>query len=124
MAIQRTTLTAKEASEYLGISYWLITQLVKKNKIPYSRMGSRILFRKDALGGGDVKMMAFVSAIVGYKLSIVIVFLGSFIALPFSIINSYKKNDALLPFGPYLAIATIILFLCNVSFDSLLEFIN
>lgn len=47
--IQRTTLTAKEASEYLGISYWLITQLVKKNKIPYSRIGSRILFRKDAL---------------------------------------------------------------------------
>lgn len=83
-----------------------------------------LIFRKDALGGGDVKMMAFVSAIVGYKLSIVIVFLGSFIALPFSIINSYKKNDALLPFGPYLAIATIILFLCNVSFDSLLEFIN
>lgn len=30
--IQRTTLTMKEASEYLGISYWLINQLVKKNK--------------------------------------------------------------------------------------------
>ena len=30
--IQRTTLTMKEASEYLGISYWLINQLVRKNK--------------------------------------------------------------------------------------------
>ena len=28
--IHRTTLTAKEAAEYLGISYWLIIQLVKK----------------------------------------------------------------------------------------------
>ena len=27
--IHRTTLTAKEAAEYLGISYWLITQLVR-----------------------------------------------------------------------------------------------
>lgn len=30
--VQRTTLTMKEASEYLGISYWLINQLVRKNK--------------------------------------------------------------------------------------------
>ena len=28
--VQRTTLTMKEASEYLGISYWLINQLVKR----------------------------------------------------------------------------------------------
>lgn len=47
--IQRTTLTAKEAAEYLGISYWLITQLVKRKQIPCSRVGRRILFRKDAL---------------------------------------------------------------------------
>ena len=26
--VQRTTLTMKEAAEYLGISYWLINQLV------------------------------------------------------------------------------------------------
>lgn len=47
--IQRTTLTAKEAGEYLGISYWLITQLVKRKQIPCSRVGRRILFRKEAL---------------------------------------------------------------------------
>lgn len=47
--IQRTTLTAKEAAEYLGISYWLITQLVKRRQIPCSRVGKRILFRKEAL---------------------------------------------------------------------------
>ena len=47
--IQRTTLTAKEAAEYLGISYWLITQLVKRKQIPCSRVGKRILFRKEIL---------------------------------------------------------------------------
>ena len=44
--LQRTTLTAKEAAEYLGISYWLITQLVKRKQIPCSRVGKRILFRR------------------------------------------------------------------------------
>ena len=47
--IHKTTLTAKEAAEYLGISYWLITQLVRKKQIPCSRVGKRILFRKEAL---------------------------------------------------------------------------
>ena len=47
--MQRTTLTAKEAAEYLGISYWLITQLVRRKQIPCSIVGKRILFRKEAL---------------------------------------------------------------------------
>ena len=47
--MQRTTLTAKEAAENLGISYWLITQLVRRKQIPCSRVGKRILFRKEAL---------------------------------------------------------------------------
>ena len=47
--IHRTTLIAKEAAEYLGISYWLITQLVRRKQIPCSRVGKRILFRKEAL---------------------------------------------------------------------------
>ena len=47
--VQRTTLTMKEASEYLGISYWLINQLVRRKQIPCARVGGRVLFRVKAL---------------------------------------------------------------------------
>ena len=47
--VQRTTLTMKEAAEYLGISYWLINQLAKRKKIPYSKVGGKFLFRVKAL---------------------------------------------------------------------------
>ena len=47
--IQRTTLTMREAAEYLGISYWLINQLVKRKQIPYSKVGGKFLFRVKAL---------------------------------------------------------------------------
>ena len=47
--VQRTTLTMKEASEYLGISYWLINQLVRKKQIPCSKVGGKFLFRVKAL---------------------------------------------------------------------------
>ena len=45
--VQRTTLTMKEAAEYLGISYWLINQLVRR--IPCSKVGGKFLFRVQAL---------------------------------------------------------------------------
>ena len=47
--IKRTTLTMQEAAEYLGISYWLLYQQVRQNKIPHSRIGSKYLFRVQAL---------------------------------------------------------------------------
>ena len=47
--IQRTTLTMKEAAEYLGISYWLINQLVRRKEIPCSKVGGKFLFRVQVL---------------------------------------------------------------------------
>lgn len=45
----RTTLTAKEAAEYLGISYHLLLDLAKKSMVPHIRAGKRVLFRTSSL---------------------------------------------------------------------------
>lgn len=47
--VERTTLTMKETATYLGVSYWLVTQLVKRKEIPYLKIGGRIIFRVKAL---------------------------------------------------------------------------
>lgn len=47
--VTRTTLTMRETAEYLGVSYWLVTQLVRRKQIPCSRVGGKVLFRKEAL---------------------------------------------------------------------------
>ena len=47
--VQRTTLTMKEAAAYLGISYWLINQLVRRKEIPCSKVGGKFLFRVQVL---------------------------------------------------------------------------
>ena len=47
--VQRTTLTMKEAAVYLGISYWLINQLVRRKEIPCSKVGGKFLFRVQVL---------------------------------------------------------------------------
>lgn len=99
-----------------GIIMFLIMYII--------RLMGNIMFKKDSMGGGDIKMMAFISLLIGWKLSIVVVFLGSFLALPISIINMYKSKEHILAFGPYLAIATMILFLLKIDFNMILEFIS
>ena len=47
--VQRTTLTMKEAAEYLGVSYWLINQLVRRKEILCSKVGGKFLFRVQVL---------------------------------------------------------------------------
>ncbi|NBI07217.1 helix-turn-helix domain-containing protein [Senegalia massiliensis] len=46
---KRATLTAKQAADYIGISYWLILELVKRKRIPCIDLGGRKLFRKKSL---------------------------------------------------------------------------
>ena len=47
--VERTTLTMKETAEYLGVSYWLVNQLVRRKQIPCARVGGRVLFRVQSL---------------------------------------------------------------------------
>ena len=47
--VKRRTLTMREAADYLGISYWLVNQLVRRKQIPCARVGGRVLFRVQAL---------------------------------------------------------------------------
>lgn len=45
----RITLKADETAEYLGVSIDLIYKLVREKRIPYAKMGRRILFKKEAI---------------------------------------------------------------------------
>jgi len=47
--IKSTTLTAKQAAEYIGISYWTLLDLARRGKIKHFRGGNRLLFRCQSL---------------------------------------------------------------------------
>ena len=47
--IQSPTLPAKQAAQYIGISYWTLLSLVRQGRIKHFRGGSRILFRQATL---------------------------------------------------------------------------
>mgnify|MGYP001159214198 CR=1 FL=1 len=63
------------------------------------------------MGGGDIKYIAAAGALVGWEKVLLIIFigafLGSFVGL-FQIAVQKKSRKSLIPFGPFLAAATLI----------------
>ena len=47
--MQRTTLNTDEVAEYLGISKTLVYTLVREQRIPFIRLGKRLLFKLDSI---------------------------------------------------------------------------
>ncbi|MDD3187056.1 MAG: prepilin peptidase [Bacilli bacterium] len=81
------------------------------------------LFKRESMGGGDIKLMGVIGLVLGYQLSIVSIFLGSIIGLPVSIMILKLKRTNIVPFGPFLCIGALILLLLNVDFNGLLAII-
>jgi leader peptidase (prepilin peptidase)/N-methyltransferase len=75
-----------------------------------------IIFKKEGMGFGDVKLMAALGFLFGIKnilvITLVSFFIGAIIGGLLLIINR-KKADSYMPFGPFIVIATIIVIFIN-----------
>ena len=66
-------------------------------------------FKEEAMGGGDVKMMAMVGAFLGWKGVLLTVFLGALLGSLIFVPLSLKKKR-LVPFGVFLALGAAVTF--------------
>lgn len=93
------------------------------------------LFKKESMGGGDIKLMFVFGLVLGYPLAIIAVFVASFIALPVAIyftmrygnqkyIDDEEIPEHSIPFGPFLAIAAIFLLLTRIDFDFIVHMLT
>lgn len=95
-----------------GIIAFLIMFLIKK-------LGD-LLFKKESMGGGDIKLMFIFGLVLGLPMTLVSIFLASFIGLPISLYILYRKKEHEIPFGPFLAVAAIIIMLTQLNLDKLI----
>jgi leader peptidase (prepilin peptidase)/N-methyltransferase len=65
-------------------------------------LGTRI-FKEDAMGGGDIKMMAMVGAFVGWQGVLLTVFLGALLGTLIFVPISFLNRKRLVPFGIFLS---------------------
>ena len=81
------------------------------------------LFKRESMGGGDIKLMFIFGLMFGWQMVIVCIFLASIIGLPISLILMKKDDNHILPFGPYLGIAAILIVLFKIDINFVLSLI-
>ncbi len=86
-------------------------------------LGDKI-FKKESMGGGDIKLMFIYGLVLGWPLSCISICLASFIGLPISLIMIKKTHDHEIPFGPFLAIAAIILVIFKIDFNTIINWLT
>lgn len=110
-------LGTKKVAIYLasGVGLFLTMYLVKL-------VGDKI-FKRESLGGGDIKLSFIIGLTLGYRLGLCALILSAFLALPYSIASlNFKKNNEV-AFGPFLAASLFIVFLFADKFLGLLSLI-
>lgn len=86
------------------------------------RLGD-LMFKQESLGGGDIKLMFLIGLVIGYEMAICNIFFATFIAFPIALFLLIFKKDNIIPFGPFLSMAAIILYVWGINFTDIITFI-
>ena len=96
-----------------ALSYYLTSSVYRaglKTKTSWNKHYDRTPFI-EAMGEGDIMVAATMGALLGVKLGLVAVFLSALLALPVMILVLNKsKEQQRVPFVPFLALATFIVY--------------
>ena len=85
------------------------------------------IFKKESMGGGDIKLMFLIGLLFSLEGSLLTIFISSFIALPYAFIVLIRKKENIVPYGPFISIAAILLFclkLNDFNLNMLIELIS
>lgn len=75
------------------------------------RVIGRMALGKEAMGFGDVTLMAMIGAFVGWQACLPILAASALIALIISVPMAIAKSENTLPYGPYLSMGTVLVVL-------------
>ena len=79
------------------------------------------IFKRESMGGGDIKLMAVFGLIIGWELSIIAIFLSAFIALPVSVFIMKTNKNHEIPYGPFLSMAALIIYFSHIDINIIFQ---
>ncbi len=97
----------------LPVGLWnsLLGVLVGGGLLWIMAVASPLLFGKEGMGGGDIKLLAMIGAFLGWKPTLLTVLVGAFIGSIVGIgliASKVMQREQYLPFGPFLALGAIV----------------
>ena len=97
-----------EASRFSGLLKSLLGVLAGGGSIYLIGFLGELAFKKEAMGGGDVKLMAMIGAFLGWKLVILTFFIAPIFGAAVGIVQRIKSGKEIIPYGPYLSLAALV----------------
>lgn len=79
------------------------------------------IFKRDALGGGDIKLSFVIGFTVGLPYGFMVLVLSTFLALPYATFSLLTNSSHEVPYGPFLISALCIVFLYYEKFSYILN---
>lgn len=76
------------------------------------------LFKKETLGGADIKLMFIAGLVLHPVLGVFVIFIASCIALPISLVIYIMNNEHMIPFGPFLVASIILLYFLKIDINT------
>ena len=75
------------------------------------------IFKKETLGGADIKLMFLSGLVLHPVLGIFVIFVASCIALPISLVIYMTDKEHIIPFGPFLAASIILMYFFKIDIN-------
>lgn len=79
------------------------------------------MYKRDALGGGDIKLSFVIGMILGVQVAMVSLIFSTFLALPYALATIVLKKDSEVPFGPFIVASLFIVFLYYDKFYNIVK---
>jgi len=76
-------------------------------------VAGELIFKKQALGGGDVKLMAMIGAFIGWKLVLLAFFMAPVLGAGVGLFMKIRFRRDVIAYGPYLSLAAFISLICG-----------
>jgi leader peptidase (prepilin peptidase) / N-methyltransferase len=67
-----------------------------------------VLLNREAMGFGDVTLLAMIGAFIGWQAAIMVFFISPFVALAVAILRWLLHGEKVIPYGPFLCLATTV----------------
>jgi len=110
-----------------GLDVFLISirnGLISSGIILVLKLFGDLLFKKESMGWGDIKLMIVIGIVIGWDMSILTIFLSAFLAFPISLIILKSNKNHEIPYGPFLSFAALILYFTHFNLDKLIELLT